>query len=189
MTKLGHTRLRRRAMMAIPAALATATSVIFGLQAAHVAVETPRDPEAAFPRTPHATPESHDASVPRDRRRDGSYIVQSGDTLLAIAQSFRVSSVELLAANGLSWRTLLVVGQRLIVPDTTSGTAEHDRIDTVIRHSVKAGDTLEGIARAHQVQPRALMSANGLSKTSRLIVGQRLLIPNAQMMGGIEALS
>ena len=190
---------KRKSLLAVPAAVATATSVIFGLHAGlvdDVPESSPEGPTPA-PRDPvfgsaYAGPRSgsvNSAAKVFEREKDGTYIVRSGDTLLDIAGGFRVSSVDLLASNGLSWRTLLVVGQRLTIPHTTSGTAEHDRIDTVTRHHVIAGETLEHIARSHGIQPRALMSANGLSRTSRLIVGQRLLIPNAQVMGGLEALA
>jgi 16S rRNA (uracil1498-N3)-methyltransferase len=64
-----------------------------------------------------------------------------------------------------------------------------DRIDTIVRYRVATGDTLEAIARAHGVQPRALMSANGLGASSRLIVGQRLVVPNRQVMSEIAALA
>lgn len=190
MTPRHHHRATRRTFMAIPAALATATSVIFGLQAVHVEAEATPDVDAAHrDGIKPATARAAVKTTPLSREKDGTYVVRAGDTLLDIAAGFRVSTVELLAANGLSWRTLLVVGQRLNVPQSTSGTAEHDRIDTLVRHHVSTGETLEAIARAHKVQPRALMSANGLSRTSRLIVGQRLVIPNAQVMSGLEALA
>lgn len=190
MTPRRQHRAPRRALLAIPTALATATSVIFGLQALQVAADAVPEPELSprdgFMREPKTASEK---GALRSREKDGTYLVRAGDTLIDIAAGFRVSSVELLAANGLSWRTLLVVGQRLRVPESTSGTAEHNRVDTLVRHHVRTGETLEAIARAHGVQPRALMSANGLSRTSRLIVGQRLLIPNPQVMSGLEALA
>lgn len=182
---------RRRSMLAIPAAVATITSLIFGINAESLESDSPHTPELEHkdspqpPRTNHGAPDN----TPRTTSRNGSYEVREGDTVAAIAASFAVSSVELLAANGLSWRTLIFAGQRLDIPRTTSGTAEHDRIDTVVRYRVATGDTLEAIARAHGVQPRALMSANGLGASSRLIVGQRLVVPNRQVMSEIAALA
>ena len=186
-------RALRRNVLALPAAVATITSLIFGINAEALEADSPQTPELGqkdSPQTPraHAAPRVADNS-PRSTSRDGSYEVREGDTVAAIAASFSVSSVELLAANGLSWRTLIFAGQRLDIPRTTSGTAEHDRIDTVVRYRVATGDTLEAIARAHGVQPRALMSANGLGASSRLIVGQRLVVPNRQVMSEIAALA
>jgi LysM repeat protein len=173
--------------------VATITSLIFGINAEALEADSPQTPELGqkdSPQTPraHAAPRVAD-NAPRSTSRDGSYEVREGDTVAAIAASFSVSSVELLAANGLSWRTLIFAGQRLDIPRTTSGTAEHHRIDTVVRYRVATGDTLEAIARAHGVQPRALMSANGLGASSRLIVGQRLVVPNRQVMSEIAALA
>jgi len=186
-------RALRRNVLALPAAVATITSLIFGINAEALEADSPQAPELGqkdSPQAPraNAAPRAADNS-PRSTSRDGSYEVREGDTVAAIAASFAVSSVELLAANGLSWRTLIFAGQRLDIPRTTSGTAEHDRIDTVVRYQVATGDTLEAIARAHGVQPRALMSANGLGASSRLIVGQRLVVPNRQVMSEIAALA
>jgi LysM repeat protein len=179
---------RRNSLLVIPTAVATVTSLIFGINAeAYDAEPAPQpDGERATPQSPRATASAGNS---RSLARNGTYEVIEGDTVAAIAASFGVSSVELLAANGLSWRTLIFAGQRLDIPRTTSGTAEHDRIDNVVRYRVKTGDTLEAIARGHGVQPRALMSANGLGKTSRLIVGQRLVVPNPQVMSEIAALA
>jgi LysM repeat protein len=180
---------RRNVVLAIPAAVATVTSLIFGINAEALESDSPLAPELGQKDTPQRARMGRDGSAPRATNRNGTYDVREGDTISAIAASFGVSSVELLAANGLSWRTLIFAGQRLDIPRSTSGTAEHDRIDTVVRYRVATGDTLEGIARAHGVQPRALMSANGLGKTSRLIVGQRLVVPNRQVMSEIAALA
>lgn len=189
MPRTSHARRRRNVVLAIPTAVATVTSLIFGINAEALESESPLAPELEQKDSPQRQRVSGDGAAPRTTNRNGSYDVREGDTISAIAASFGVSSVELLAANGLSWRTLIFAGQRLDIPRSTSGTAEHDRIDTVVRYRVATGDTLEGIARAHGVQPRALMSANGLGKTSRLIVGQRLVVPNRQVMSEIAALA
>lgn len=184
-------RARRRNMLAIPATVATITSLIFGINAEALEADAPDAPELGkknSPQSPRAATTASD-NTPRTASRNGNYEVRAGDTVSAIASSFGVSSVELLAANGLSWRTLIFSGQRLNIPRNTSGTAEHDRIDNVVRYRVATGDTLEAIARAQGVQPRALMSANGLSPSSRLIVGQRLVVPNRQVMSEIAALA
>jgi LysM repeat protein len=44
-------------------------------------------------------------------------------------------------------------------------------------HTVKRGETLQGIANRNRVTLSALLSANGLKKTSAIRVGQRLRIP------------
>jgi LysM repeat protein len=119
--------------------------------------------------------------------RDRKYTVREGDTVSTIASSAGVSSAELLAANGLSWKTLIFVGQQLDIPQTTSGSSVPTMSPSLTRHRVVAGETLEIIGRLHGVQPRALMTANGLDRSSRLIVGQRLVVPDAGLMSEIPA--
>ncbi len=82
-------------------------------------------PTAALPtarptRTPRPTPTLSDTTpVPGAAQLTPTpivYIVQAGDTLIAIANKFGVSVAELAAANGNINPALLQIGQRLIVP-------------------------------------------------------------------------
>lgn len=52
-----------------------------------------------------------------------TYTVQPGDTLLAIARQLGIDSEDLMAANGLTDPDTLDVGQVLVVPTASSGTA------------------------------------------------------------------
>lgn len=184
-TKL--TKRRHVAAMALaPVAIAALTSVIFGLNA------QADKAEGAAPKhlKPKTDPDAGriTAVATASQSRPAKYRVAEGDTLRDVATRFGVSTAELLASNGLSWRTMIVIGQELRLPRDTSGTASRE-IETVIRsHRVATGETLEAIARANRVQPRAIMSANGLHSTSRLVVGQRLVIPNAEVMEALPAL-
>ena len=45
------------------------------------------------------------------------YTVKPGDTLLGLANQFRISSAKLMAANGLTDSNLIRAGQTLLVPD------------------------------------------------------------------------
>ena len=45
-------------------------------------------------------------------------------------------------------------------------------------HTVKKGDTLYSISRAHGVKVQSLMSSNGIKDASKLFVGKRLTIPS-----------
>jgi lipoprotein NlpD len=67
-------------------------------------------PSGAKPAAAAATP-----AVPVRTQRDGIYIVQRGDTLTAIAQSFRVDVRELTRWNGLADGAALAPGQTLRV--------------------------------------------------------------------------
>ncbi|HKJ91051.1 MAG TPA: LysM peptidoglycan-binding domain-containing protein, partial [Oceanipulchritudo sp.] len=53
-------------------------------------------------------------------------------------------------------------------------------------YTVKAGDTLSGIARSEGVSLNDLLSANGLEKGSTIYVGQSLLIPESAPEDGVR---
>jgi LysM repeat protein len=179
-------RRRKASFIVVPIALSALASMIFGIQPA-VASELPRHeriPKAKATLQPSASPmERMRTLVSRDR----AYSVGAGDTVSNIAARAGVSTAELLAANGLSWKTLIFIGQQLEIPVSTSGFSVPSMAPTLTRHRVVAGDTLEIIGQLYAVQPRALMTANGLDRSSRLIVGQRLVVPDADLMGTLPA--
>ena len=173
---------------AIPVALAAVTSMIFAGQSAS-AEQLPKVdklPKANADSSAKLT--STTTSTAAVLRAD-KYTVVAGDTLRSIAQLHGVSSAELLAANGLSWKTMMFAGQQLNIPASTSGTESAEVGESITRHNVASGETLEAIARSYGVQPRAIMTANGLDRSSRLVVGQRLVIPDAGLMSSMPAVA
>lgn len=48
------------------------------------------------------------------------YVVQPGDTLLAIAARYGLTASQLAAANGLHWNSWVYIGQELLIPTTAS---------------------------------------------------------------------
>lgn len=177
---------KMKKVAAIPVALAAVTSMLFTAQPAN-ADQLPKIeklPKAKADLSPNNLASAHvsTAAVLSDR-----YTVVAGDTVRSIAQLHGVSSAELLASNGLSWKTMIFAGQQLNIPASSSGTESAEVGETIIRHSVASGDTLEAIARRYSVQPRAIMTANGLDRSSRLVVGQRLVIPDASLMSSMPA--
>ncbi|MDH6255213.1 LysM repeat protein [Aurantimicrobium minutum] len=173
---------------AIPVALAAVTSMIFTAQSAS-ADQLPKVdklPKANAENSPQQSSVTHStAAVLRAKK----YTVVAGDTLRSIAQIHGISSAELLAANGLSWKTMMFAGQQLNIPASTSGTESAEVGESITRHNVASGETLEAIARSYGVQPRAIMTANGLDRSSRLVVGQRLVIPDAGLMSSMPAVA
>lgn len=96
------------------------------------------------------------------------YIVQSGDSLWSISRKFGISVDKLKEINNLSGN-LLSVGQKLLIKDTSSSE------DVGVYYTVKAGDTLYGIANAYGLSVDELKSMNGL-KNNNLSIGQLLLV-------------
>ena len=96
------------------------------------------------------------------------YIVQSGDSLWSISKKFGISVDKLKDINNLN-SNLLSIGQKLLVKDTSSSD------DVGVYYTVKAGDTLYGIANEYGLSVDELKTINNL-KNNNLSVGQKLLI-------------
>ncbi len=96
------------------------------------------------------------------------YIVQSGDSLWSISKKFGISVDKLKDINNLG-SNLLSIGQKLLIKDTSSSE------DLGIYYTVKAGDTLYGIANEYNLTVDELKNINKL-KGNSLSIGQKLLI-------------
>jgi N-acetylmuramoyl-L-alanine amidase len=101
-------------------------------------------------------------------------VVAEGESAADVAARHGVSTASLLALNGLSWRSVLTTGEVLRVrpvgPRPDPGPEPE-------RHLVRAGETIASIAAAHAVPTAAVLLANGLSRGSALVPGQRLVLP------------
>jgi len=108
----------------------------------------------------------------------GSYTVRKGDTPWDIARSHGVSTSSLLAANGLSHRSILHPGQQLVIPAARRTRRSSGASSTTggATYRVRRGDTLFDIARRFGVSLTELRRANGL-KGSRIHPGDLLVIP------------
>jgi len=98
------------------------------------------------------------------------YTVQPGDTLQAIADSYKLSVNTLLWANDLTSSSTIKVGQSLaILP-----------IDGVL-HSVKSGDTVSVIAQTYKAQTGDIISYNNLVNQDDIYIGDILIVPGGVM--------
>lgn len=141
---------------------------------------------------------SGSAAITNDRNQTNSsdsvnsnyYTVQSGDTLSGIANQFSTSVNTLAHLNGISNPNRIYVGQRLLV---RSGNAQNSSASSNNSHSssennnksattnsatgtytVKAGDSLSGIASRYNTSWQSLASINKISNPNRIYVGQVL---------------
>jgi LysM repeat protein len=112
-----------------------------------------------------------------------TYTVTEGDTVSGIAGRFGLSTASILALNGLSWKSLIFPGQRLILTDGASGPAPAQAPaaaqDPIQRYVVVSGDTISGIAAAHGLSTDTVLSANGLDRSSVIYPGQTVALPDA----------
>lgn len=132
-----------------------------------------------------------------------TYVVKSGDNLSTIAKKNNLPVPQLIAANnGLTANSILRPGQKLIIPSkavsptagsvatakaadaaSVAATISSARPTDVVKHTVKSGDTLGGIARNYGVKQGDIAVANNISDPAKIRPGMELVIPGWQPKG------
>ena len=100
-----------------------------------------------------------------------SYTVQSGDTLIGIANRFEVDPAELARMNKMSARAMVQLGQRLTVPDNGP---------KLVDYVVRSGDTLARVASKHGLTLAQLAEINEIPPQTLLHTGDTLSVPAGQ---------
>lgn len=121
--------------------------------------------------------------VPAGSKMPDTYVVQSGDSLGAIANKYNLSLSYLAALNKLNINSGVMVGQKLKLTGEVEAeekteakaktTTSSKNTDT---HTVKAGESLASIAKQYHMQVNYLAELNGLSRSATVKAGQRLKI-------------
>ena len=107
-----------------------------------------------------------------------SYTVKAGDTLTKIARAHGVTLQQLLAVNTISNPNRIKIGQILKIPAKNSTTSStKPTTPTVVKYTVKKGDTLYTIAKKYDVTVSQLVAANKISNANVIQVNQVLTIP------------
>lgn len=120
----------------------------------------------------------------RQTTGDNTYVVQRGDNLWDIGRSFGTTPDKLRRLNYLGNSSRIYVGQVLKLPGSankSSGTVakvDYDKrpAGETFTYRVKRGDTLWDIARKYGTSTATLRRLNGLNRSSRIYVGQKLLV-------------
>jgi LysM repeat protein len=118
----------------------------------------------------------------------GTYTVKAGDSLSMIASRSKVSLTALLAVNNMTVNSLITPGMKLTLPagamasaggSTGSGSSPAGNGSTGAAggYTVKAGDSLGGIASRNGVTLAALLAANSMTATSLILPGMTLALP------------
>ncbi|MGO9495426.1 MAG: LysM peptidoglycan-binding domain-containing protein [Solirubrobacteraceae bacterium] len=157
------------------------------LQAGSTIQIPPQGASVVAPSTTEETGEAGSTTVPASTGTSGSYVVQPGDTLSAIAARSGVSVGSLAAANGLNPNAFLLTGTVLHLAGSGSSGTSVPVSDTASSSSsgsgsggsyvVQAGDTLSAIAARAGESVDALAAANGLNPNRFLITGTVLSVP------------
>jgi LysM repeat protein len=128
------------------------------------------------------------ARTPKERYATGenTYIVQKGDNLWDISRSFNTSPEELRKTNYMGNSSRIYVGQVLKLPGSASAKKQTPRKDydrepagTAHTYVVKRGDTVWDIARTYGTTTATIRRMNGLNRSSRIYVGQKLQVPGS----------
>lgn len=144
------------------------------------------------------------ANTQVSQAHDGPHvIVQRGDTLSQIAQSYGFSLAEILRFNNLSDADAIYVGQELAIPvpaaptpavsssaitaaspqSTSPAESPSESVAKWQPYIVKAGDSLSVLASDYRIGLARLAEINRLSPAQNLYVGQVLLMP----IGSVDA--
>jgi murein DD-endopeptidase MepM/ murein hydrolase activator NlpD len=150
-----------------------------------------------FVRTPREMPTSQQAALPQTPPAKGEMIeVQQGDTLYGLSKRHHVSLSELMSVNSLSAPNLKP-GQKLYLPaGGSSANAAAKAVEAATpapvplaaaspevvarygaTYTVKPGDSLYTIARAHKVKFAELQQVNGITDPRKVKPGAVLKVP------------
>ncbi|MCB0385674.1 MAG: LysM peptidoglycan-binding domain-containing protein, partial [Bdellovibrionales bacterium] len=100
------------------------------------------------------------------RKKVSHHQVRRGENLSLIARKYRTSVASLRQLNQLNRRSVIHVGQKLVVSEQKGQV-----------HVVRSGDTLSGIARRYAKSVTQIAQANQLTNRSHIMVGSELVIP------------
>ena len=125
----------------------------------------------------------------REEGESSDYVIEAGDTLGSIANTYQVSTEALADANPEVDPNNLQINQLLVIPPRGTGLPPGalEALSTPVpiprepgevqTHAVAAGDNLGAIAAVYSVTIDEILEANGLEDPNQITVGQQLLIP------------
>jgi len=182
---------RRRLFASLPIVLASAIAMslnVTGPADAGAIVKKPLKspgtaPESALPKDVAAPQQANLAPARAPGSAPTKYVVVQGDTVSAIGGRFGLSTASVLALNGLGWSALIFPGQVLTLtsqaPPRAQAPSQRPAASEIVRYRIRSGDTVIGIAAAHGLSAAAVLSANGLGRSSIIFAGQSIVLPPA----------
>jgi murein DD-endopeptidase MepM/ murein hydrolase activator NlpD len=108
------------------------------------------------------------------------YVVQRGDTLYAIAEKFGTTVKAISSANNIEDASLIVTGQKLVIPSTETGprpAPSRGALPNSRVHTVQPGEVLPSLAFRYGTTVWDLRQANDIHRLGLLLPGQELVIP------------
>lgn len=106
--------------------------------------------------------------------------VRNGETLMSISRKYKISPRAIANFNNFnSWKTKVKVGQSIALNDDQQESPKVKITNKPIIYKVSKGDNLNDIARLFNSPISKIKKANNLKK-ERILVGQKLVLPNTQ---------
>lgn len=104
--------------------------------------------------------------------------VQQGETVYSISRKHNVPADIILRANNLQSASAIQPGQRLVIPVRRTANAPVMQQNSPANlHTTVAGDTIYSLSRKYKVTPQSIASANNLTLSTQLRIGQQVRIP------------
>ena len=101
------------------------------------------------------------------------YTLSKDDTLGTLANYYKISAESIAFANGITDPTTLQIGSEILLPPSEGAL-----------YTVKAGDTVEGVASRFKVDPAVIMSYNRLYfEPEHFAPGQLVFVAGAELPG------
>ncbi|WP_245958728.1 LysM peptidoglycan-binding domain-containing protein [Microbacterium bovistercoris] len=178
---------RERGLTAgVSAAVVGALAATLTVAPASAETAAARAPQGLLPQ--HAN--AHLLALPATTRvaptaaQAASYTVRPGDTIWSIAKRHGLRTADVLAWNGLTARSVIHPGQKLVLSGAAKATAARPaaapvRAAAAKTHTVVAGDTVYGIARKYGTSVSAIIAANRLGSSAVIHPGQKLVVSGA----------
>ena len=105
---------------------------------------------------------------PEENKEIFAYIVEEDDTLTSVAEKFNVSLDTLLWANNLTSKSVITLGQEILVLPVSG-----------MMHIVRQRDTLSEIAELYKTKVSEIVEFNDLKDEGKIFAGDMLIVPNA----------
>jgi LysM repeat protein len=105
------------------------------------------------------------------------HVVGRGETIYSISRFYRVSADELMRVNGITDPSRLQVGRRLTIPPSAFSDISVDNAQALVDYRVVRGDTLYGIARAHEISLQSLLDINKFPANHVIRAGDVIKVP------------
>ena len=125
-----------------------------------------------------------------------TYVVAKNDSLSGIASKAKVKFNDLLAVNGFKATSVILPGQVIKLPDAavavapSASSAVVAAVPTVASgatYTVVKNDSLSGIASKAKVSLSSFLAVNGFKKTSVIVPGQVVKLPEGAKVTAISA--